>query len=256
MCCSRQKALCISIVVTVLIYSNCWAQELQIVSDPYPPLGYVNKNGEIVGITVEIIRALLKETQINGTFRMLPWARAYKLAQTDENIAIYTLAKNKERERLFKLVGPVIQSKYYLFKLKKRHDIQLDSLSDAEKYLVGVVTDYYSHKYLLSREFKEEKNFEKVHNSELNLRKFAAERVDLLISTEVDFNYQVIELGYDLNHFEKALFVTSADSYIGFSRKTNNEIVKRFEQALDKIRADGTYDKILDRYRYGNRSAR
>ncbi|MDM8535524.1 transporter substrate-binding domain-containing protein [Desulfobacterales bacterium HSG17] len=245
----QTKILCISILVIVLIFSNIQASELQIVSDPYPPLGYVNNDGEIVGITVEIIRALLKESGFNGKFRMLPWARAYVLAQTEKNILIYTLVKNDERERLFKLIGPVIQSKYYLYKLKKRNDIQLSSLNDAKKYLIGVVDSYYSHKYLMSQGFQEGENLDKVRSSELNLQKFIAQRFDLIICPEFDFNYQAKKLGYDVNNFEKAYFVTSVDAYIGFSRKTDDEIVKRFGQALKSIRKDKTYDKILNKYR-------
>jgi len=252
----QTKILYVSTLVILLTFSNVQASELQIVSDPYPPLGHVNKDGETVGITVDIIRALLKETGIKGNFRMLPWARAYMLAQTDENILIYTLVKNDERERLFKLIGPVIQSKYYLYKLKKRKDIQLAFLNDAEKYLIGVVNNYYSHQYLVSKGFKEGKNLDEVHSSELNFNKFAAERFDLLICTEVSFNYQIKKLGYDLNDFEKAYFVTSVDAYIGFSRKTDDEIVKRFEQALKIIRSNGTYDKISDRYRKKRQKSR
>lgn len=244
----RAKIICVSMLIMLMCF-NAQAFELQIISDPYPPLGYVNKDGTIVGLTVDIIKALLKETGIKGRFYMLPWARAYLMAQTDENILIYTLIKNEERERLFNLVGPIIKSEYYLYKLKKRNDIKIDSLNDAKKHLIGVVNDYYSHKYLISQGFKEKKNLDKIHNSALNFKKFIAERFDLLICPEFDFKYQAKKFGYDLNIFEKAYFVTSVDAYIGFSRKTDKKIVKSFKQALINIRANGTYDKISDRYK-------
>jgi polar amino acid transport system substrate-binding protein len=54
------------------------AQPLTIVTDPCPPLGYVNKDEEIVGFTVDVIKLLLERTGIEGKFEMYPWARAYE----------------------------------------------------------------------------------------------------------------------------------------------------------------------------------
>ncbi|WP_428605960.1 substrate-binding periplasmic protein [Sedimenticola sp.] len=145
------------------------AQQLTIVSDPYPPLGYV-KNGEIVGFTVELLKELLKRTGIDGTFAMYPWARAYELAQQEKNILIYQLTWTEERDRLFQLVGPVVGDTDALWKLKKREDIVLDSLDDAKQYRVGVVRDYYVHKYLLEHGFEDSKNLEPIHDDDRTLK--------------------------------------------------------------------------------------
>jgi len=131
-----KKIQCLFILTVMLNFSNVFALELQIVSDPFPPLGYESKDGEIVGLTVNVIRALLEETEIKGKFGMLPWARAYHIAKTQENILIYSLVKTEERQNIFKLVGPFLHEKAYLYKLKKRKDIQLDSLDDIRKYKV------------------------------------------------------------------------------------------------------------------------
>lgn len=241
--------VCLSILVTMLTFSNAQALELKIVSDPFPPLGYVNKDGKIVGMAVDIVKALLEETGIDGKFSMLPWARAYHMAKTEENVLIFSLTKTEERERIFKLVGPIFSDKAYLYKLKKRNDIQLSSLNDAKKFYIGVVNKYYSHQYLVSKGFEIGKNLDIVFSPELNFRKFINERFDLMISIETYFNYQVKESGFDPEIFEKALLAMSIENYLGFSAKTDDEIINRFKQALKKIKSDGTFDKIADKYR-------
>jgi len=241
-----KKILCFLVLTIILNFSNVLALELQIVSDPFAPLGYESRDGEIVGLTVDVIRALLEETEIKGKFLMLPWARAYHMAKTEENILIYSLVKTEERQKIFKLVGPFLHERAYLYKLKKRKDIRLDSLDDIWKYRVGVVNEYYAHQYLVSEGFEELLDI--AVTPELNLKKFIVGRFDLLVYGEVSFNYHIKEKGYDPDIFEKVLYVMLNEKYLAFSQKTDDEIVKRFEQALKRIKLNGTLEKITRKY--------
>jgi ABC-type amino acid transport substrate-binding protein len=36
--------------------------------------------------------------------------------------------------------------------------------------------------------------------------------------------------------------------YIGFNIKTSNSLVKKFQTVLDKMKSDGAYDKIVNKY--------
>jgi polar amino acid transport system substrate-binding protein len=222
-------------------------QPLNIITDPYPPYGYV-KDGEIVGCTVDLIKLLLKRTGIDGKFEMYPWARAYKMAQKEKDILIYQLSYSKERESLFQLVGPIYHSADYLWKLKIRKDIVLKNLEDAKQYRVGTVRDYFSHKYLLEKGFEEGKNLEAVYDDDMNVKKLASGRIDLMVLDELVFNYRVGALGYNRDDFEKDFAVISQDSYLAFSRQTSTNVVSRFAEALAVMKKDGSYDRILQKY--------
>ncbi len=224
------------------------AQHLTIITDSYPPLGYVNKDGKIVGFSVDVIKLLLKQTGIEGKFEMYPWARAYEMAQKENDILIYQLTYTNERARLFQLVGPVLSIRYYFFKLKNRKDVVVRNLADAKRYLVGTVRDYFAHRFLLENGFEEGKNLEVTYEDNINLKKLADRRIDLMMLIEITFPYRVRELGYDGNDFEKTLLVYSEDAYIGFSRQTSPITVSRFAKALETIKKDGSYYRILERY--------
>ncbi len=224
------------------------AQPLTIISDPYPPLGYVDKDGEIVGFTVDIIRLLLKRTGIEGKFVMYPWARAYEMAQKEKDILIYQLSYSKERERLFHLVGPILHESEYLFKLKDRKDVVVKNLEDAKNYRVGTVRDYFHHRYLLENGFEEGKNLEATHGDDMNIMKLISGRIDLMITSEIAFSYRVKELGYNRDDFQKTISVVSDDSYIAFSRQTSPHVISRFAEMLEAIKKDGSYYRILEKY--------
>lgn len=223
------------------------AQTLTIVSDPYPPLGYV-KNGEIVGFTVDLIKLLQQRTGIEGKFVMYPWARAYEMAQKEKDILIYQLTYTEERARLFQLVGPIYHATDSLWKLKARKDIVLRNLKDATQYRVGTVRDYFTHKYLLENGFQEGRNLDAVHDDDMNVQKLASGRIDLMFLDELVFNYRVKELGYKRDDFDNAFPVVSHDEYLAFSRQTSPDLVSRFAKALLAMKKDGSYNGILRKY--------
>lgn len=243
----RRLAL-FAVILFLMVPCVAAGQSLTIVSDPYPPFGYVNKDGEIVGFTVDVIKLLLERTGIEGKFEMYPWARAYEMAQKEKNILIYTLAHTKERERLFQLVGPVVHGSDCFFKLKDRKDVVVKSLADAKRFRVGTVRDYFTHRYLLSNGFEEGKNLEATHDDDMNLMKLVSQRIDLMILDELVFNYRVQKLAYNRDDFEKTLVVISNDSFIAFSRQTSPDVVSRFAKALEAVKKDGSYDRILEKY--------
>jgi len=119
-------------------------------------------------------------------------------------------------------------------------------ISESIKYKVGVVNEYYTHQYLVSEGFEE--NLDIATTPELNLKKFIIGRFDLLVYGEISFNYQIKEKGYNPDLFEKVSYLMLNEKYLGFSKKTDDEIVKRFEQALKRIKLNGTLDKIISKY--------
>ena len=242
----RQVALC----AMVLFLMAPWAtagQSLTIVSDPYPPLGYV-QDGKIVGLTVDLITLLLQRTGIEGKFAMYPWARAYEMAQKEKDILIYQLTYTEERARLFQLIGPIVGDTDCLWKLKSRTDIVVNNLDEAKKYRIGVVRGYFVHTYLLQHGFEEGKNLEPVHDDELNIKKLVSGRIDMMFLAELIFNYRIKELGYNRDDFEIALPVITNEGYLGFSRQTSPDVVESFKYALEAIKKDGSYNEIMKEY--------
>ena len=153
--------------------SLVFGQHLTIISDSSPPLGYV-KDGEIVGVTVDLIKLLLERTGIEGKFVMYPWSRAYRIAQEEKDILIYQLTYTEERARLFQLIGPIVSSTDCLWKLKSRKDIVVKNLEDAKRYRIGVVKDYFVYTYLIQNGFEDGRNLEPIHDDDLNFKKLVS----------------------------------------------------------------------------------
>lgn len=223
------------------------ATEIEIVTEEFPPYNYT-QHGQITGISTEIVQAAFKEADINYTIAVYPWARAYKMALEEKNILIYSILRTPERENLLQWVGEIAPRKSFFYKLKKRKDIIINSLEDAKKYTIGGVRGDARVSYLNNNGFDIK---EIVSNDELNIRKLFAERIELMICNELSFTHLVKSMGFSIDDFEKIFLLeefSSGDFYMAFSLSTADELVVKLKTALDKIKDNGIYDRILTKY--------
>lgn len=222
------------------------ASEIKIVTEEFPPYNYV-ENGKISGMSSDLVRAVLEEVGTDAEIEVYPWARAYRTALNEKNVLIYSIGKTKERESLFKWVGMVAPCDIYLFKLKERKEITADSPESANRYVVGVLRQDMCLDYLKS------KGFEKItvsNSDEDSIRLLIRKRADLIPFAELSFVFRVRKLGYDPSDFEKTCFIKdlSEGLYMAFSKETPDPLVEKFRTALDKLKADGRYGKIMSGY--------
>ncbi len=241
-------------LVMMLMSINVNAQEkITVVTEELPPFQIQLKNGSIGGMSTEIVQALIDEVGVDATIKIYPWARAYQTALKKKNVLIYSIMRNKEREKLFKWVGSIIPLKIYLYKLKKRNDIVINNINDAKKYKIGLVIGDVRAQY-----FKKLGGFniDLVSDDVLNIIKLLKNRIDIIADGEIILAYRfktnkrLWESGYKYSDIEKVLYLPelSLELYLAFSKLTSDELVGRFIKALEKLKAEGKYDKIINKY--------
>jgi len=222
--------------------------ELAFVCDDFPPFAY-SENGHVTGFSVEILRTILKELHVQDTIKIHPWARAYQTVLSNKNSAIFTMARNEEREHQFKWVGPIAPRNINLYKLKRRTDIKIRNFQDARNYTVGTIIGYAAEKELLNKGFEPGKNLESVSTNVQNIRKIYADRIDLIASFDYLIAYTVKGTKYALGDFEKVLVLSDKyDFYYAFNKKTDDAVVSSFQSALDRMKADGRYNALMNKY--------
>jgi len=242
-----RKAICFTALIFFII-SPVYAIDITIVTENAPPYNY-EENGKAMGVSTEILQAIFSELKITiPPIKFFPWARAYDMALKEKNVLIYSITRIPEREERFKWVGTIAPVAVYLYKYKERTDIQLKTLDNAKRYVVGAARQDAKLQYLVGKGF--DITDVMVHD-ELNLKKLKAKRIDLAPFEELRLAHVVKKMkGIDLLDFEKAypledLFIAVS---VAFSLNTPDEVVEKFKKALEKIKADGTHDKILKKY--------
>lgn len=232
----------------IILSASAFGEPIQIVTEDYPPYNY-EVNGELTGFSTEVVKLIVQKLGMQAQPKLLPWARAYLIALKNKNTLLYTTTRNQERENLFKWVGPLAPRTLFLFKLKTRDDIKINSLEDAKKHRIGVVIKGAFSQNLISKGFVVGKNINQVSNEEQNIKMLFLGRIDLIGNVELYMAYELKSLGLDFTQLEKVYeFPDNSSYYMAFNKKTPDTIVNSFQKALDELKQDGTYQKIAEKY--------
>lgn len=239
----------ILIVLTVILFCTTgFTEEITVVTEDWPPYNY-EENGRITGMSTEIVEAVLKRAEIKGNFGVYPWGRAYDMALNDENVLIYTITRNEERENLFQWIGPIASRELYLWKLKKRTDIDISHIDDAKKFIVGSEINDAATQLLTGYGFKEDVNLEIVPKNEDNYRKLLEGRIDMFNGVRSSVAFQFKRLGLPFDKIETAFLLVKADTYyMAFGKKTSGELVGRVRNAFEKIKEENVVEEITRKY--------
>ncbi len=228
------------------------ADELRIVTEELPPYN-MTQNGQITGLSTEVVRAVLKEAGVQAPpIQSMPWARAYDIALNTENVMIYSITRTPQREKLFKWVGVIAPTNWYLFSRADKK-IRLRKLDDARSHQIATVNEDAGEQYLVGKGFVLGKNLQSSSKYELNYEKLKLDRVDLWVANELNALYLVRQAGDDpAQVLVRAMPLNDLSSTGGldlaFSLKTPDAVVDRFRKALETIKKNGTYDSLQKKW--------
>ena len=236
----------LSMVFCISVYAG---EPIQIVTTHEPPLQIVNNRGELTGMAVEIMHLLLKEIEDEGAeIKVLPWARAYRMALRSKNTLIFSISRNESRENLFEWCCPFFKMEVNFFKLKSRTDINIKNLDDAKRYKMGLVREDARHHFFKSKGFT---SIQLVMQDEQNIKMLFNGRIDIMPHTPFLMNYQMKSIKeYEYSDLESFYTVEEASNtlYMAFSRQTETAIVEKFKKGLEKIKTYPAYNAILKKY--------
>ena len=225
-------------------------ETMRVLTEEYPPFNFTD-NGKITGLATEVVQAVLKEINIEGQFQSVPWARAYDTAQASENVLIYSINRSKEREKLFKWVGQIHPTNFYLFALKDHH-IHLTRLEDAKRLQTGTVNQDIGQQYLAAQGFSVGHNLQSSATYELNYIKLKLGRIDLWVMNEQGAYFIASKAGDDpavvLSKALRIADLSGDGNYMAFGPKTSDAMVERFRKGLETIKNNGIYDALQKKW--------
>lgn len=247
----KRRSLGLAVLAGLLVTST-FAQPLtlKVVTEEFPPYNYT-QNGAITGFGTAVVRATLQEAHIEGDFQSLPWARAYETALGSDSVLIYSIGRTPQREKLFKWVGAIAPTQYYLFSLPKRK-LHLERLEQAETLQVATVNEDVGEQFLVSKGFLKGKNLQSSAKYELNYEKLKRGRVDLWIMPELVAVHLARQAGDQPSQtLARSYAVTELGGdgyYMAFGVQTPDALVERLSKALATIRSNGTYDALKKKW--------
>jgi len=223
---------------------ECTAQ-LRIYTEEFPPFNYASENGSVSGRSTEILREILLRTNQSAQIQLTNWSEAYSAALAGPNTMLYSMAKNAQRENLFKWVGS-IGIWDYTFYAKSDYGKTIKSLKDAKNASgICVVKKDAREQLLLSNNFT---NIESVENDRTCASGVKSGSYELWLASTMSFPWMVYNAGLAKSDFTKVFTVQSADLYFAFSKDVPDSTIQLWQSKLDEIKSEGMFDRISAGY--------
>lgn len=220
------------------------AADLRLLTEEYPPLSFMH-DGRLDGLAVEIVDEVQRRVGSQASVQVLPWARAYQIALYEPDVGLFSTARTPERENLFRWVGPLFIGKTSLY-ARRGSGLQLHTLADAAAVdAVIVPREDYKQQLLKAAGLT---NLQLVNTHEQMVRMLLMGRGTLMAANNLALPALLAGANASMKDVEALLTFQETAAYIAFSPGTAEDTVRRWQAALDAMRADGTLARIQARW--------
>lgn len=232
------------LVFFVLFEFALASEKFTIMAEDLPPFVYTNPDtNEPAGIAVRIVQEISKIMEHSEKVDIMSWNRAYTLITQNDGYALFPVSRRPNREELFTWVGPLLKSTSYFYK-RKDSTLNITSLEDAKKVkTIGVVKNYAGHQLLEKEGFE---NIIAVGHTKDVIRALVYKRADLVEVGDVFLPFRSKQADVDYKLLENTnVKLLEQYQYLAFSKNTPKGVIENWQKTLDKMKQDGTYDKIF-----------
>lgn len=221
--------------------------KLIFLTEEWVPFNYLEKN-KIVGISTELVKASIDDAGYDYQLQLLPWKRAYKLTLKNPNHFLFTTNRTKPRENLFKWIGPLYLQDVSFYRLKKRADVQVSKLEDLRNYTIGVSRGGSIEGYLKEIGYVENQDYFTYFDEEQGEKMLRSGNIDLMPGSSLNLAHKRMQANGQPIELVKAFTLTDTGYYIAANLNTDDEIINKLQQALDKLVIKGARKDIVKRH--------
>lgn len=220
-----------------------------IVSADWAPYEFV-ENGQIKGISVDIVNEVFNRMGYKVTNKVLPFSRAIEMLEKGEVDMILDVKNTVARQEIgIFSKEPIITTSTSLF-VKNNSNIEFDGyILDLKPYKIGIVRDYsYGEEfdtYIKNNILKTEV----VDDNMQNVNKVLDERLDICIENRLVMLNELRATNNEHKLKELKPEIHETPVYGWFTKKKNlRQMIEEFDKKLVEVKQDGTFEKIYNSY--------
>ncbi len=247
-----KKIILLGLLVSSLFATADADTNIKIYTEHYPP-NNMKIGGKLTGSSVEVLDAMFKQMNSNQRIediKLTNWSRAYSVALKLPNSMVFSTTRTKAREKLFKWVGPISTTTVGVIALKSKN-IVIKDISDFANYKIGAVLKDVAEQLLLEKGVSK-RNIQHVNGADaikMSFNKMEKDRIDMFAYNTIVALNDAKKNGFDTSKYEIIYKLTVADLSFAFNKKTDDKIIQKWQNALDKVKANGTYSNIMNKYK-------
>jgi polar amino acid transport system substrate-binding protein len=202
------------------------------------------------GISYELVKSILKHSGIKEyEIKWYPWARAYRIAQTEKNTAIFSIMRTKEREELFDWTCKILETNTWVYCLKKREDIKIEKIEDLKDYKISVWRNDFRHQFL-EQNLGHKKLF-LTENDKSAILMIRDGRADAFLYYDFTFSIFMKTMNLNQNLYKKVFKINELSGtglYLATNKESDPDLIKMLKIGLEKSKLTGEFDKIIGKF--------
>lgn len=220
------------------------------VDDTFVPMGYRQKNGQLVGYDIDLAKAVFKTYGIKANFQTVDWSmNATELKNGTIDLIWNGFTKTPERRSKVAFSRTYLKNNQVLVSLKKDH---INSLADMQGKVLGAQTgssgsnDINKYPKLLKNRIKDNEPvlYESFTNAFIDLN---SGRIQGLLIDSSYADYYIAHQKHPENF--QTIRGTFPDEQFGVGmRKSDVTMKQKIDQALVKLGKDGTLEQINQKW--------
>jgi polar amino acid transport system substrate-binding protein len=214
---------------------------LYITTEHSPPSAML-EDKRVTGFAAEKIRVLLDRAGIDYEMELLPWRRAYQMAERQHDTCVFSTTRVPAREHVFKWVGPTHEGDWTLFGLASR-DYHLKTLEDARGLRIGAYNGDVRGEYLQQQGYLVDMVQDKVSNA----RKLLLGRVDLW-ATSVRTGSAIVEENGWKGLLVPVLTFKHTELYLACNAHVPDPLIHKMNETLQAMNREGVSAAIERRF--------
>lgn len=248
----KPKILQLALILLFLIISssNSYAEPevkkiITVAGDEnFPPYEFLDERDGLKvyrGFNIDLIRAVM---EINGQelqFLPLPWQEALRALQEGRVDAIGGMKYDAERAQYFDFSEEYLVNSLAIFVAKDNSIIV--ELGDLENKRIAVQKDDIAYQKLRGRVLE----LTATVSQEEAIKLLVAGKVEAVVGNKMAGQYILQRLGA-MDSVKSVGGIINPERY-GFAvRRDNTELLQKFNEGLRKVKQDGTYDRIYQKW--------
>lgn len=223
--------------------------------DAWEPYQYMSVGNTVTGLDVELVQAVATDMSCQLEVVQGSWLELLTLLKEGNIDFVLGASKTADREEFAYFSEPYRQERFQLYVRRDDSALSYDSLQAfvAAGHKVGVVNEYFygDEVAALYEDDSLRDKFVGAIISELNMARLLDEEIDGLLEDSFVGASILRRKGLDKYIVPHTISLGNSDVYVMFSKASVTEQqVQQFNTGLARLKADGSYERIVEKYRH------
>jgi polar amino acid transport system substrate-binding protein len=225
--------------------------ELELYTQEFPPL-QVQVGEQAEGYVVKFVEAVVEhasqnlEMEISG-IHFLPWKRAIRNTQENENVLFFSLSRTPNREQQFQWIGPVSPYEVAVYRHIEGPPVNPDYLSDLKNYSFAAQAASSFEEVIKEEGFN---NIIPVNYGQVAIKLLRAHRVDFAPLVTSSYYYRMEQYGYNPDEFIEVIKIDKLckELWLVTGNNTSPEVVSALQESFNQLKNDGLLEQLIAEY--------